>query len=136
MKLNRTQIYDLAIKVLEANQQGIRWSDLLREVEATAPDTPHNIIHAAIHNLLTTRTSEISKVARGTYKLTKFVDADNADSNAQESVTVETPVKAETAGADTLTEQDFYSSFASWLEENDEATFASALGRSSLSSLI
>ncbi|WP_425228859.1 hypothetical protein [Sphingomonas sp.] len=132
MKLNRTQIYDRAIKVLEANQQGIRWADLLREVEATAPDTPHNSIHGAIHNLLTTRTSEISKIARGTYKLTKFVDADNADSNAQEAVTVETPVKAETAGADALTEQDFYSSFALWLEENDEATFASALGGSSL----
>ncbi len=133
MKLNRQQIHERAIEVLEASQQGIRWSDLLREVEATAPGTPPGSIHVGIRNLLTMRTSEISKVARGTYQLTKFVDADNAAFSAQKSVTVETPVKAETAGADTPTEQDFYVSFAAWLEENDEATFASALGGSSLS---
>ena len=132
MKLNRKQIHERAMEVLEASQQGIRWSDLLREVEATAPGTPHNSIHGGIHNLLTTRTSDISKVARGTYQLTKFVDADNAASSAQESATVKMPVKAETPGTDTLTEQDFYESFAVWLEENDEVTFAAALGGSSL----
>jgi hypothetical protein len=42
------------------------------------------------------------------------------------------PVKAETPGSEPLTEQDFYVSFAEWLEENDEATVASALGGSSL----
>jgi hypothetical protein len=42
------------------------------------------------------------------------------------------PVEAETPGSEPLTEQDFYVSFAEWLEENDEATVASALGGSSL----
>src|SRR3546814_2372903 len=41
-------------------------------------------------------------------------------------------IKADTPGSETLTEQDFYGSFAEWLEENDEATVASALGGSSL----
>ncbi len=132
MKLNRQQIHERAMEVLEANQQGIRWSDLLRAVQANAPGTPPNSIHGGIHNLLTTRTSEISKVARGTYQLARFVDADNAAASAQGFATVVTPVKAETPGADILTEQDFYVSFAAWLEENDEATFASALGGSSL----
>ncbi len=132
MKLNRQQIHDEALKVLEENPQGIRWSDLLRQVEARAPDTPHNSIHGGIHNLLTTRTNEIVKVARGTYQLAKFVAADEATANAQEAETVAAPIKAETPGSDSLTEQDFYASFAEWLEENDEATVAAALGGASL----
>lgn len=131
-KLNRTQIHQRAMQVLEANPQGIRWSDLLRTVEQGAPGTPHNSIHGGIHNLLTTRPLEIVKVARGTYQLSKYIEADNAAANAQESATVATPVPAETPGSETLTEQDFYASFAEWLEENDEATVASALGGASL----
>ena len=59
------------MQVLETNPQGIRWSDLLRAVEEHAPDTPHNSVHGGIHNILTTRTSEILKVARGTYQQAK-----------------------------------------------------------------
>ena len=132
MKLNRQQIHERALQVLEANPQGIRWRDLLRAVEATTPDTPHNSVHGGVHNLLTTRTTEIVKVARGTYQLAKFVDADNAAASAQDIATETTPVRAETPGSEALTEQDFYASFAEWLVENDEVTVASALGGSSL----
>jgi len=132
MKLNRQQIHEQALQVLEENPQGIRWVELLRAVEARSPETPHNSVHGGVHNLLTTRTSEIVKVARGTYQLAKFVDADNALAGAQDAETVAIPVIAETPGAETLTEQDFYASFAEWLEENDEATVASALGGASL----
>lgn len=132
MKLNRQQIHERAMQVLETNPQGIRWTELLRAVEATTPDTPHNSVHGGVHNLLTTRTSEIVKVARGTYQLVKFVDADNAATDAQESATAATPVKAEVPGAEPLTEQDFYASFAEWLVEYDEVTVAVALGGNSL----
>src|SRR3546814_399256 len=132
MKLNRQQIHEQALQILEENPQGIRWSDLLRAVEARTPDTPHNSVHGGIHNLLTTRTSDIVKVARGTYQLAKFIEADDAFASAQEAETVATLIKADTPGSETLTEQDFYGSFAEWLEENDEATVASALGGSSL----
>ena len=132
MKLNRQQIHERALQVLEANPQGVRWSDLLRAVEADAPGTPHNSIHGGIHNLLTTRTAQIVKVARGTYQLAKYVEADDAIASAREEDTVTTPVQAETPGFETLTEQDFYASFAEWLKENDEATEAAALGGSSL----
>src|SRR5262249_42822109 len=113
------------MQVLEAHPQGIRWMELLRAIEAEAPDTSHNSVHGAVHNLLSTRTAEIVKVARGTYQLAKFVDADNAAASAQELVTETTPVKAETPGSEALTEQDFYGSFAEWLIENDEVTVAS-----------
>jgi hypothetical protein len=120
------------MQVLEEHPQGIRWTELLRAVEANALDTPHNSVHGGIHNLLTTRTTEIMKVARGTYQLVKFAAADEAAANAQELATVVTPVKAEAPGAEPLTEQDFYASFAEWLVENDEVTVAAALGGNSL----
>jgi hypothetical protein len=107
MKLNRQQIQDRAMQVLEANPQGIRWMELVRALEAVTPDTPPNSVHGAIQNLLSTRTSEIVKVARGTYQLVKFVDADNAIASAQEIATETAQVKAETPGSETLTEQDF-----------------------------
>lgn len=132
MKLNRQGIQERALKVLEAHPQGIRWSDLLRAVEAEAPDTPHNSIHGGIHNLLITRTADIVKVARGTYQLAQYVAADDALASAQVEETMATPIAAEVPGSETLTEQDFYASFAEWLEENDEATVASALGGASL----
>jgi hypothetical protein len=132
MKLNRQQIHERALQVLDENPRGIRWSDLLRTVESNAPETPHNSIHGGIHNLLTTRPSEIVKVARGTYQLAKYVDADNAAASANEIETVTTPVNAEAPGHGPLTEQDFYTSFAEWLKDNDEATEAAPLGGSSL----
>lgn len=131
-KLNRQQIQQRAFEVLEDHPQGIRWSDLLRAVEANATDTPHNSVHGGIHNLLTTRTSEIVKVARGTYQLAKYVEAESAIATAQENAVIEVPVKSGTVDSIALTEQDFYASFAEWLEENDEATVASPLGGASL----
>jgi hypothetical protein len=132
MKLNRQQIHEQALLVLEESPQGIRWSDLLRAVETRAPNTPHNSVHGGIHNLLTTRVNDIVKVARGTYQLAKYVEADDALASAQEAENVTASIKADTPGSEALTEQDFYDSFAEWLEENDEATVASALGGSSL----
>jgi hypothetical protein len=41
-------------------------------------------------------------------------------------------VKAETPGAESLLEQDFYESFAEWLVDNDEATVAMKLGGNGL----
>lgn len=130
-KLNRQQIHERAMEVLEKNPQGIRWVDLLRAVEADAPETPHNSVHGGVHNLLITRTSEIAKVARGTYRLAKFIQADDAAS-AKEAEKITTVVEAAAPGSGALTEQDFYASFAEWLEENDEATVAAPLGGSSL----
>lgn len=120
------------MEVLEAHPQGMRWTELLRAVKAGEPDTPPNSIHGGVHNLLITRTSEIAKVARGTYQLVKYMAAEDAIASAKETETESAPVEAETPGSESLTEQDFYASFAEWLVENDEATVADALGGSSL----
>jgi hypothetical protein len=131
-KLNRSQIHERALAVLEANPQGIRWTDLLRSVEQGAEDTPHNSVHGGIHNLLRTRTSEIVKVARGTYQLAKYVDTEaNSRGLADRSEPSSTPPVLEGA-ASVPQEAAFYSGFAEWLIENDEATLAEPLGGAGL----
>lgn len=131
MKLNRQQIQAKARTILEAETGGVRWGELLKRIHGDDPETPPNSIHGALQNLFVL-SDDIIKVARGTYQLAQYVAADDALASAHEAVSVATPVKADTPGCETLTEQDFYASFADWLEENDEATVASALGGSSL----
>lgn len=131
MKLNRKQIQAKACNILEAEKGGIRWGELMKRIHSEAPQTPQNSIHGALQNLFIT-SKDIAKVARGTYQLAKYVEADNALAKAQEAEANTATVEAKTPGSETLTEQDFYASFAEWLEENDEVTVASALGGGSL----
>lgn len=131
MKLNRQQIQAKARAILRAEPGGIRWGELLKRIYGDDPETPQNSIHGALQNLFIAST-DIVKVARGTYQLAQYVAADDALASVQEAESMAMPVKAETPGSEPLTEQDFYVSFAEWLEENDEATVASALGGSSL----
>jgi hypothetical protein len=132
MKLNRQEIQAQAFAVLQENRQGIRWSDLLTAIEERAPDTPRNSIRGGVHNLLISKTDEIIKVGRGIYQLSKFLEVEDAIASKQDLAIAEEPVQGNDAGHQSLTEQDFYPSFAEWLEENDEATFASPLGGSVL----
>ena len=117
MRLNRQQIQQKGLEVLEANPQGIRWVDLLRAVELDAADTPHNSIHGGIHNLLTTRKSEILKVARGTYRLSKFVNADDVAASEQEAATLEVTVKSETFEQITYTERRSHLRVCTWWKQ-------------------
>jgi hypothetical protein len=128
MKLNRNQIHARALEILEKEEGGVRWGELLKRIHADAPETPPNSIHGAIQVLFQSN-DQIIKVARGTYQLEKYVSAQSSDAQAEEAATASLPVK--TNGQTQITEQDFYDSFAEWLEENDEATVATALGGSS-----
>ena len=132
MKLNRQQIHDKALEILEAHPKGMRWMELLRAVKLQAPENPHNGVHGALHNLLKSTTDVIARPSRGFYRLSKYIEAEDAVVNEQEDLDVSVQVPAETPGAEPLTEKDFYESFAEWMEENDEATVASALGGASL----
>lgn len=128
MKLTTKQIKTRAIELLDQQPGGLRWSDLLRSIQEESPDTPFNTIRGATHSLFQD-SQQVVRVARGTYQLEKYATAEAVEAKAEDEATAATPVKAE--GAQSVTEQDFYESFAEWLEENDEATFASALGGSS-----
>lgn len=132
-KLNRKQIEDATRAVLERHPGGVRWAEVLRAVSAEHPETPPNSIRGATHHLFQ-RGDGIVKIARGTYQLARYAEADAAETLAQdEAVAAESvPIENATTGSASLSEQDFYASFAEWLEENDEVTVAGTLGGSVL----
>ncbi|MFT3976844.1 MAG: hypothetical protein QM688_06995 [Sphingomonas bacterium] len=132
-KLNRKQIHDEVRIILDAHPGGLRWADVLKMIEAAHPETPSNSIRGATH-VLFQGADDIIKIARGTYQLAKYAEADAAEAAAAEDVIASTPVPADAEGwgIGSVSEQDFYESFAEWLEENDEVTVAGALGGSSL----
>ncbi len=132
-KLNRKQIHDEVRTILDAHPGGMRWADVLKIIRAAHPETPSNSVRGATH-VLFQGADDIVKIARGTYQLAKYTEADSAEAAAEEDVIASTPVPAdvEGRGAGSVSEQDFYASFAEWLEENDEVTVAGALGGSSL----
>lgn len=132
-KLNRKQIEDATRAVLERHPGGVRWAEVLKAVSAEHPETPPNSIRGATHHLFQ-RGEGIVKIARGTYQLARFADADAAEAVAQDDAIAAEPVVVENATTDpaSLSERDFYASFAEWLEENDEVTVAGALGCSVL----
>lgn len=124
MKLNRKEIGEKAIEVLDRHPEGLRWSDWLRKVEAEAGDTPHNSLRGGLHWLVTNDRGQIKKVAKGTYQLEKYVEDEFAGLLRSEAGQKPSPEK--------LREEDFYDHFANWLVENDEATIAKKLGGASL----
>ncbi|WP_076072937.1 hypothetical protein [Sphingomonas montana] len=132
-KLNRRQIHDEVRALLDQHPGGLRWADVLRPVIAAHPETPSNSIRGATH-LLFQGADDIVKIARGTYQLAKYAEADAADAVAQDDAVAATPVAIDTDDlyAGSVSEQDFYASFARWLMENDEVTVAGALGGGSL----
>jgi len=132
-KLNRKQIENATRAVLERYPGGVRWAEVLKVISAEHPETPLNSIRGATHHLFQSGDG-IVKIARGTYQLALYAEADAAESVAQEDAIAAEPINLEGPAVDSkaLSEQDFYSSFAEWLEENDEVTVANTLGGSVL----
>jgi len=132
-KLNRKQIHDEVRVILDRHPGGLRWAEVLKLIAAAHPETPSNSVRGATH-VLFQGADDIVKIARGTYQLAKYAEADAADAVAQDDAVATTPIAidADDRTAGSVSEQDFYASFAEWLEENDEVTVAGALGGSSL----
>lgn len=128
-KLNRIQIRAKAREIMEQQPTGIRWSDLLRAVEADEPETPHNSVHGGVHNFLTTD-KDVVKIAKGTYLLAHFVAS--LDPLAQPTSRKGTVLENLTQVPSHL-EHQYYDSFASWLmDELDEVNHAVSVGGSIL----
>ncbi len=133
-KLNIKQIQARALDILEEATGGRRWGQLLNDIHEADPETPPNTIHGALQTLFA-RNDDIVKVARGTYQLRKFAEAQSspaiADNEAVESAAVE--VETATHAKVTLVEADFYESFAQWLiDVAEEVNEAVVLGGSIL----
>jgi hypothetical protein len=133
-KLNRKQIQEKALRILEERRGGIRWSDLLKTVHTGEPETPVNSVHGAVHALLTTN-RDIAKVARGTYQLAKYVEEESSAAIAEDEAAAAEIVEVESPSHQTvsLREADFYESFAQWLiDVAEEVNEAAVLGGSIL----
>lgn len=117
-KLSRKEIHEEARRVVRQNPGGIRYSELVRRISITSPETPVNSIHGAVWNLAELFPAEVTKPSRGLYK--------PANADAAGAPTVEPPpTKAR--------ESDFYEPFAEWLKNDlDEVTDVAALGGAGL----
>lgn len=133
-KLNRKQIQEKAIRILDDSPGGIRWSDLLRRTLAGEPETPANSVHGAVHALLTT-SPEIVKVARGTYQLARHQDAQSRAAVEEDRAASAEVVEIETPAHERVrvSESDFYGAFRDWLiDVAEEVNEAVVLGGSVL----
>lgn len=128
MPMNVDQIKARAMEIIQENPAGIRWVEILRTISSESPETSPNTIKGSVYQLVSNSPDNITKVARGLYRLTQYVNEDEENAAIQETEVVETVVQPEAQGGETLTEKDFYQSFAEWLVDNDEATYASPLG--------
>jgi hypothetical protein len=115
------RITDAAMAILEANPEGVRYSELVRQVMASDGTFNQNTIHGNVWNLDDRFKGKVYKPARGLFRLTKFREP-GTDQLKKELVPPE---------LEKVRELDFYESFADWLVNDvEECTKAIALGGS------
>ena len=68
MPSKRDLIRNRAVELLKVHSEGLRYSDLHRELEKSFPDTPPNTISGSMWNLHISKTKEVYKPTRGLFK--------------------------------------------------------------------
>jgi hypothetical protein len=110
------KINSKVLEMLKSNPDGIRWSELVRELERQHPKIRHGAITGAIWDFLK-KSPEIYKVARGLYRHTSYRSEDERNEGEDK--------------IEKTSEEDFYKPFADWLvNESEECTRAIPLGGS------
>jgi hypothetical protein len=113
------RITDKAFELLEANPEGVRYSELVREIGIADPSLNIASIYFTISYLHEQHPERVYKPSRGLYRLTKYRDPDT--DQLKEELVPKQPKKVK--------EEDFYEPFADWLvNEVEECTKAIALG--------
>ncbi len=111
----RERIRSIAYDLLAKNPQGLRYSELLRQIRQAAPDLNPNTVNTSIWNLETVVPLRIYKPMKGIFRLVEF----------KETV----PVDATPEPVSRIREDVFYPLFANWLKNDlEEVTHAIALG--------
>lgn len=117
MSTSRGLIRSKALDLLRQAPHGIRYSDLMRQVQKALPQVPMNTITGNLWNLEVVAPDEVYKPARGLFRHVKFR---------------ETALPGEpkpTAARDRHKEETFYEPFADWLiNELEECTRALPVG--------
>lgn len=113
------RIVEKALAALEAAPEGLRYSDLVRQVMKLDGSFRQNTVHGNVWNLDERFPDRIYKPSRGLFRLTKFRAPDT--DQLKDELIPKQPEK--------FKEEDFYESFADWLvNEMEECTRAIPLG--------
>lgn len=124
-KLNTSQIKAKARELLAASPEGVRWTELARAIATASPETPPNTIQGSLHALFKDA-RDITKVRRGVYVLTDAPSEPGAEDTS--ASTVQVPLPSDNATVVSVSEDQFYASFADWLTELEEVTQAVVIG--------
>ncbi len=113
------RITEKAFELLEGTPEGLRYSELVREIIKRDGTFKQNTVHGTVWNLDERFPDRVYKPSRGLFRLTKYRAADS-DQLKEELV----PKLAKR-----FKEEDFYEPFADWLvNEMEECTKAISLG--------
>ncbi len=117
MPTQREKIIKKALEILESRPNGIRYSELFREIKNQLPEIPENTIHGTIWDL-DKKIREIGKPERGIFVLKKYLKEG-----------IETKLKEVEKTVRGINETIFYNSFANYLVKDlGECTKAIPLG--------
>jgi hypothetical protein len=113
------RITEKAFEVLEGTPEGVRYSELVRQILSLDGSFKQNTVHGTVWNLDERFPDRVYKPSRGLFRLTKY-RADDTD-QLKEDLVPKQPKK--------IKEEDFYEPFADWLvNEVEECTKAIGLG--------
>ena len=116
------RIKDVAFDLLEANPQGLRYSELHKKIQESDAAFNGNTINGSIWNLDALFPEKVFKPSKGLYRLLKYKDKETGEvpvAAAPPMIQVQTKIK----------EEDFYAPFADWLKnEIEDETHAISLG--------
>jgi hypothetical protein len=115
------EIQQFLLKKLDETPAGIRYAGLAKSIRLEFPAMKHGTVAGGIRRSYQKNTKLIYKPEKGLFRLLKYQDAlANSDS-------VATPVATESESS--VSESDFYESFADWLTNDlEECTKAKELG--------
>ena len=115
-KLTTKQVREMARQIIAVNKGGIKYRDLVRQIETGNPETSINTIEGTIWDLHNQYPQEITKPSRGL-----FVPRDENEQPSTQISPQEEAVK--------IKEEDFYEPLAAWLKNDlDEVTDSASLG--------
>ena len=115
----RDKIRTCALELIKSNPNGLRYSELTKQLKDNFPNTPHGTITGSIWNLDVKKPDEVYKAARGLFRHVSYREPELTEKEIE--IPTKPPVK----------EENFYKPFAEWLiNELEECTNAIPLGGS------
>ena len=114
-KTKKQRIQEQALEIIKANEEGIRYSDLVKAIHLSLPDIPINTIHGSMWNLNTLMPDKVYKPVKGLFRWIEYQEEDTGEGKTTEELKIK--------------EEAFYKPFADWLEkELEECSRAIPLG--------